>query len=187
MNGSAYYHVLFENKLHPDHEKHFPLQSMRMPFGYRSHHELDLCTTTSVFPSTVPGSAPLPRQHKNQPAQKCAEAVTAPAVSVPKKIQQKNSLQRAVKEAKKRDGQLPRAQHDMTSAANQLVTTSSGTSDAMSVSTFRGSNGTITPPGSPKARKTPPLLLTNSDNDNFVAATSRKNVDTTRSTSSTCW
>ena len=167
--------VVFDNKLHPDHGENVPFQSERLPFGYRSHHGLDLGTTTCAYPSTVPESAPLPRQHQKQPAQTHAQVVQAPAAAVPTKIPQKFQLQKAVEKAKKREGQPHHgAQHNNKSAATQLVPPSSSTSNALSVSTFRGSHGTITPPGSPKARKTPPLLLTNSENDGFVAATSRK-------------
>ena len=175
VNDSVSDQVVFDNKLHPDHGENVPFQSERLPFGYRSHHGLDLGTTTCAYPSTVPESAPLPRQHQKQPAQTYAQVVQAPAVAVPTKIPQKFQLQKAVEKAKKREGQPHHgAQHNNKSAATQLVPPSSSTSNALSVSTFRGSHGTITPPGSPKARKTPPLSLTNSENDGFAAATSRK-------------
>uniref|UniRef100_A0AAV1V3T1 Uncharacterized protein n=1 Tax=Peronospora matthiolae TaxID=2874970 RepID=A0AAV1V3T1_9STRA len=87
----------------------------------------------------------------------------------------KTSLKKAVEAAKKRGGQLHQgAQHDNPLLDDQLVSPWSSVSDALSVSTFRGSHGKITPPGSPKARKTPPLMLTNSANDGFTTATSRK-------------
>jgi hypothetical protein len=44
----------------------------------------------------------------------------------------------------------------------------------LSISTFNGSNGKITPPGSPKAPTKPKLLLTNGANDGFVDPASNK-------------
>ncbi|KAG3058958.1 hypothetical protein PC122_g20492, partial [Phytophthora cactorum] len=45
INGSVCDQVLFDNKLHPAHDKNAPYQSERLPFGYRSHHGLDLSTS----------------------------------------------------------------------------------------------------------------------------------------------
>uniref|UniRef100_M4BT88 Uncharacterized protein n=1 Tax=Hyaloperonospora arabidopsidis (strain Emoy2) TaxID=559515 RepID=M4BT88_HYAAE len=105
VNDSVRNQVVFDNKLHPAHGKNAPFQSERLPFGYRSHHGLDLGTTTCAYPSTVPEYALLPRQHQKQPAQTYAQVVKAPAVAVLTKIPQKSSLQQAVEKAKKREGQ----------------------------------------------------------------------------------
>ncbi|TYZ68504.1 hypothetical protein PybrP1_006002 [[Pythium] brassicae (nom. inval.)] len=42
LNGSVCDQVVFGNKLHPAHGKDAPFQSERLPFGYRSHHRIDL-------------------------------------------------------------------------------------------------------------------------------------------------
>ena len=75
VNDSVCDQVLFDNKLHPAHGKKAPFQAERLPFGYRSHHGLDLGTTTCAYPSTVPEYALLPRQHQKQPAQTYAQIV----------------------------------------------------------------------------------------------------------------
>ena len=85
------------------------------------------------------------------------------------------SLQKAVEEAKKREGQPQQgAPHGKPPAANQLAKHRGSNSDALSISTFNGSNGKITPPGSPKAPSKPQLLLTNGTNDGFVTASNKK-------------
>uniref|UniRef100_A0AAV1UKQ4 Uncharacterized protein n=1 Tax=Peronospora matthiolae TaxID=2874970 RepID=A0AAV1UKQ4_9STRA len=167
--------VLFDNKLHPAHGKNAPFQSERTLFKYRSHHELDLGTTTSDSRGTVPVPATYPRQNLSPPAQSYAHAVKAPAVVVPIKIFQQTTLQRAVAEAKKREDQLRHgAKINKTLAPTQIVPNSSGNSKDLSVSTFRRSQGTITPPGIPNARKTALLLLTTTVDDGFVASTTTK-------------
>ena len=89
-----------------------------------------------------------------------AQAVSNP--TRPTTVPQQTSLQRAVAEAKKQDGQLqPGAQHGHLSTATQLTTISGHTSRALSISTLSGSTGKITSPGSPRAENKPPLMLTN--------------------------
>lgn len=172
VNGSVCDQVLFENKLHPAHGKNAPFQSERLPFGFRSQHGIDLGTTDDVFPPSAP--VPEPPQHHHQPLTRTyAQAVNAPAR--PTAITKQTSLQKAVEDAKKRDGQLHHgAQHGKPSAANQLAIIPGNTSGALSISTFSGSNGKITPPGSPRAKNKPTLLLTNGSNDGFVAPPNRK-------------
>ncbi|KAF1775818.1 hypothetical protein GQ600_17927 [Phytophthora cactorum] len=71
INGSVCDQVLFDNKLHPAHGKNAPYQSERLPFGYRSHHGLDLSTSESEFPppepATEPAPAPAPQQQQQRP------------------------------------------------------------------------------------------------------------------------
>ncbi|CAI5721984.1 unnamed protein product [Peronospora destructor] len=117
VNGSVCDQVLFDNKLHPAHGKNAPFQSEHLPFGYRSHHGIDLATTDDEFSrSTCP------------------------------------------------------SQHGQRSAATQLANPPSNRDDALSISTFGGSNSLISPPGSPK-HKSLPLLLTS---DGFTTVTKNK-------------
>ena len=174
VNGSVCDQVLFDNKLHPAHGKNAPFQSVRMPFGYRSHHGIDLGTTTGAFSpnmSTPASPTPLARPTSRSTY---SHAVTAPSVPAPTRPATTSSLRKEVENATKREGQLRReAQHRSAPASDQLILTSS-TSGALSVSTFKGSNGKLTPPGSPRACSSSPLLLTNGDADGFIAPPSRK-------------
>ncbi|KAG2766627.1 hypothetical protein PC111_g25114 [Phytophthora cactorum] len=84
------------------------------------------------------------------------------------------SLQKAVKEVKNREAQLQRgAQHGQHLAANQLAKLPAKSDDALSISTFNGSNSKITPPSSPKAPKKP-ILLTNGPDDGFKTVSNKK-------------
>lgn len=175
LNGSVCDQVLFDNKLHPAHGKNAPFQSDRMPFGYRSHHGLDLGTPSSIFPPSVTGHASSQHQHRTTTQSTYAHAVKTPAASTTLTTTKQTSLQREVEAANKREGQLRQgALHGKPSASNQLVRPPSTTSDALSISSFKGSHGKITPPGSPRARTAPQLLLTTGEDDGFVAAPSRK-------------
>jgi hypothetical protein len=170
INGSVCDQVLFENKLHPAHGKNAPFQSERLPYGYRSHHGLDLGTHDSVFPPFEPVSEPA--QQQQQQPKTYAHAATSNAKPMPKQT----SLQRAVQDAKNRVGQLHQqgAQHGKPPAANQLVQHQRSNSVALSISTLNGSNGKITPPRSPKASTKPILMLTNGANDGFIDPASNK-------------
>uniref|UniRef100_A0AAV1UCG1 Uncharacterized protein n=1 Tax=Peronospora matthiolae TaxID=2874970 RepID=A0AAV1UCG1_9STRA len=130
--------------------------SERLPFGYHSHHGLDLGTTTSNSRGTVPGSATHQRQNLTTPAQSYEHAVKVPEDAVTMKFPKKTSRQKSVKDAKKREVHLRHgAQHAKTSADTRLVTTSSSISEALSISTLCGSHGKITPPGSEMLRRHP--------------------------------
>ncbi|KAF1321893.1 putative Pollike protein, partial [Globisporangium splendens] len=165
VNGSVCDQVLFDNKLHPAHGKNAPFQSERQPYGYRSHHGIDLGTPDSVFPPTKPASEQ-PQQQRQQPPKTYAQAASAK----PKQT----SLQKAVEEGKKREAQLQqRAQHGGSSAETALAKPRSN-SDAISIATFDDSQGKMTPPGSPKPpMKSPTLLLTNG-NDGFSTVANKK-------------
>ena len=90
-------------------------------------------------------------------------------------IHTQTSLQKAVEEAKNKEAQLQRgAQHGQHPAANQLVKMPTTSDAALSISIFSGSDGKITPPGSPKAKNKPTLLLTNAPNNGFVNPASNK-------------
>ncbi|KAF1335879.1 hypothetical protein FI667_g590, partial [Globisporangium splendens] len=165
VNGSVCDQVLFDNKLHPAHGKNAPFQSERQPYGYRSHHGIDLGTPDSVFPLTKPAPEQ-PQQQRQQPPKTYAQAASAK----PKQT----SLQKAVEEGKKREAQLQqRAQHGKSSAETALAKPRSN-SDAISIATFDDSQGKMTPPGSPKPpMKSPTLLLTNG-NDGFSTVINKK-------------
>lgn len=169
VNGSVCDQVLFDNKLHPAHGKNAPFQSERLPFGYRSHHGIDLATSDDEFPrsSSPPKSAPPPQQQRHQQQQKPAGTKGPTAPALPKQT----SLQKAVEEFKQRDGQLQsRAQHNQRPTAHQLTNSPSKKDDLLSISTFTGSNGKISPPSSPKSTSQPVLLLT----DGFTTVTNNK-------------
>lgn len=158
-----------------------------MSVGYRSHHSIDLGTMNSVFPPTA--SRPVSTQHPTRPTfpSTHAQAVTAPSGAAPKNPLAKSSLQQTIEKEKTKESQLRyEAQHDAPSDVNPLVPSSS-TSDAISISTFHGSHGKFSPPGSPRARPSQPLLLTNDDNDDFSASLSRKSAAEMQLTSRTCW
>ncbi|KAF1329068.1 putative Pollike protein, partial [Globisporangium splendens] len=165
VNGSVCDQVLFDNKLHPAHGKNAPFQSERQPYGYRSHHGIDLGTPDSVFPPSKPAPEQ-PQQQRQQPPRTYAQAASA----MPKQT----SLQKAVEEGKRREAQLQqRAQHGKSSAETALTKPRSN-SDALSIATFDDSQGKVTPPGSPKPpMKSPTLLLTNG-NDGFSTVTNKK-------------
>ena len=171
INGSVCDQVLFDNKLHPAHGKNAPYQSERLPFGYRSHHGLDLSTSESEFPPPEPATEPAPASAPQQQQQHPTRyAHVAGTTTRPKQT----SLQKAVKEAKNREAQLQRgAQHGQHLAANQLAKLPAKSDDALSISTFNGSNSKITPPSSPKASKKP-LLLTNGPDDGFKTVSNKK-------------
>ncbi|KAF1318173.1 hypothetical protein FI667_g14138, partial [Globisporangium splendens] len=172
VNGSVCDQVLFDNKLHPAHGKNAPFQSERLPYGYRSHHGLDLGTSDSVSPSSGPVTEPA-RQKQQQQQQQHQPKTYAQAANA-KPMPKQTSLQKAVEEAKKREGQPQHgAQHGQQSVANQLAKLPSNSDDALSISTFNGSNGKITPPGSPKAPKKL-LLLTNGPDDGFATVSKNK-------------
>ncbi|KAF1773397.1 hypothetical protein GQ600_15376 [Phytophthora cactorum] len=165
INGSVCDQVLFDNKLHPAHGKNAPYQSERLPFGYRSHHGLDLSTSESEFPppepATEPAPAPAPQQQQQRPTMYAHAAGTT---TMPKQT----SLQKAVKEVKNREAQLQRgAQHGQHLAANQLAKLPAKSDDALSISTFNGSNSKITPPAKP-------ILLTNRPADGFKTVSNKK-------------
>uniref|UniRef100_K3XCL9 Uncharacterized protein n=1 Tax=Globisporangium ultimum (strain ATCC 200006 / CBS 805.95 / DAOM BR144) TaxID=431595 RepID=K3XCL9_GLOUD len=165
VNGSVCDQILFDNKLHPAHGKNAPFQSERLPFGYRSHHGIDLGTTDDEFPRSTRPSEPAPQrqQYYQQPTNSYARAANA--------LPKQTSLQKAVEEAKKWDGQLQRgAQHGQPPAANQLAKPPSNRDNALSISTFNGSSGKISPPGSPKTKTPTTLLLT----DGFTTVTNNK-------------
>lgn len=161
VNGSVCDQVLFDNKLHPAHGKNAPFQSERLPFGYRSHHGIDLATSDDEFPrSTRPSASDSPQQ---QPVNSYANATN----TLPKQT----SLQKAVEESTKRKSQLQRvAQHGQRSAANQLAKPSSNRDDVLSISTFNGSSGKISPPHSLKAKSQSVPLLT----DGFTTVVNNK-------------
>ncbi|KAF1329066.1 putative Pollike protein, partial [Globisporangium splendens] len=165
VNGSVCDQVLFDNKLHPAHGKNAPFQSERQPYGYRSHHGIDLGTPDSVFPPSKPAPEQ-PQQQRQQPPKTYAQAASA----MPKQT----SLQKAVEEGKRREAQLQqRAQHGKSSAETALTKPRSN-SDVLSISTFDDSQGKVTPPGSPKPpMKSPTLLLTNG-NDGSSTVTNKK-------------
>ncbi|KAF1315557.1 putative Pollike protein, partial [Globisporangium splendens] len=165
VNGSVCDQVLFDNKLHPAHGKNAPFQSERQPYGYRSHHGIDLGSPDSVFPPSKPAPEQ-PQQQRQQPPKTYAQAASA----MPKQT----SLQKAVEEGKRREAQLQqRAQHGKSSAETALAKPRSN-SDVLSISTFDDSQGKVTPPGSPKPpMKSPTLLLTNG-NDGFSTVTNKK-------------
>jgi hypothetical protein len=142
-----------------------------LPYGYRSHHGIDLDTHDSIFPPPEPVPEPAQLQQQQQP-KTYAQAANGKATPMPKQT----SLQKAVQDAKNREGQLQQhgAQHGKPPAANQLAKHQGSNSDALSISTFNGSNDKITPPGSPKAPTKPKLLLTNGANDGFVDPASNK-------------
>ncbi|KAL8000666.1 hypothetical protein Plhal703r1_c21g0092221 [Plasmopara halstedii] len=129
VNGSVCDQILFDNKLHPAHGKNAPYQFERLPYGFRSHHGIDLLTT--------------------------------------------------VEEIKKRDAKLNGgAQHGKSPAAdNQLALIPRNPDDTLSISTFIGSNGNFSPPGSPEITSaTPPkLLLTNGGTADGFTVVSNKN------------
>ncbi|KAG2758866.1 hypothetical protein Pcac1_g29042, partial [Phytophthora cactorum] len=171
INGSVCDQVLFDNKLHPAHGKNAPYQSERLPFGYRSHHGLDLSTSESEFPPPEPATEPAPAHAPQQQQQRpTMYAHAAGTTTMPKQT----SLQKAVKEVKNREAQLQRgAQHGQHLAANQLAKLPAKSDDALSISTFNGSNSKITPPSSPKAPKKP-ILLTNGPDDGFKTVSNKK-------------
>ncbi|KAF1327933.1 putative Pollike protein, partial [Globisporangium splendens] len=167
INGSVCDQLLFDNKLHPTHGKNAPYQSERLPFGYRSHHGLDLGTPNSIFPPAAPASEP-------QQQQQSSSKTYAQAASPNSKPYQ-SSLQKSLEDAKKRDGQLQKgAQHGQPPAANQLAKQPSKPDSTLSISVYSGSNGKLTPPGSPKPPTTKPLLLTNGPNDGFLDVSNKK-------------
>ncbi|KAL7999024.1 hypothetical protein Plhal703r1_c26g0106981 [Plasmopara halstedii] len=58
VNGSVCDQILFDNKLHPAHGKNAPYQSERLPYGFRSHHGIDLLTSDDIFPANTPPRCP---------------------------------------------------------------------------------------------------------------------------------
>ncbi|KAL8024078.1 hypothetical protein Plhal710r2_c005g0021591 [Plasmopara halstedii] len=149
VNGFVCDQILFDNKLHPAHGKNAPFQSERLPFGYRSHHGIDLGTTDDEFPRPA-----CPSETASQPRhqqQQSSPNTYARATKVPPK---QTSLQKAVEEAKKRESQLlSGAQHGQQTAANQLVERPGNRDDAL-----------------PKTKTSPMLLLT----DGFTTVTNNK-------------
>ncbi|TYZ68470.1 hypothetical protein PybrP1_005401, partial [[Pythium] brassicae (nom. inval.)] len=123
LNGSVCDQVVFDNKLHPAHGKDAPFQSERLPFGYRSHHGIDL---GSAEPSSK-HSPPNPT------------TTSAPSGS--------NARSNAPSRAKVID-----------------------IDDALSISTFQGSSGGISPPTSPMTKPKKMLMIT----DGFTTVSNKK-------------
>lgn len=176
INGSVCDQVLFDNKLHPAHGKNAPYHSERLPFGYRSHHGLDLGMLESVFPPSNKDAVPFPDsaqlsqsnlRQKQQP-KSYAQAISA----TPKPM--KTSLQKTVEESKKKVAQLQRgAQHKSHSAASQIAIIPPKSSDALSISTLSDPGIKLSPPNSPKDLSTT-RLLTNGPDNGFVTASNKK-------------
>ncbi|KAL7688159.1 hypothetical protein Plhal304r1_c020g0072831 [Plasmopara halstedii] len=177
VNGSVCDQILFDNKLHPAHGKNAPYQSERLPYGFRSHHGIDLLMSDDIFPANTPSAALTALTATTQPTQapeklphtlKASVATKRPVL--PKTRTQgvsgrpKTSLQQAVEEINKRDAKLTGgAQH--------------GKRYTLSISAFIGSNGNSSPPGSPDITSaTPPmLLLTNGGTaDDFTVVSNKK-------------
>ncbi|KAF1775023.1 hypothetical protein GQ600_12224 [Phytophthora cactorum] len=151
INGSVCDQVLFDNKLHP-----------RMARTRRTSPRDCRLATVRI---TVSTSARLRQQQRPTMYAHAAGTTTMP---------KQTSLQKAVKEVKNREAQLQRgAQHGQHLAANQLAKLPAKSDDALSISTFNGSNSKITPPSSPKAPKKP-ILLTNGPADGFKTVSNKK-------------
>ncbi|KAL7686622.1 hypothetical protein Plhal304r1_c026g0088221 [Plasmopara halstedii] len=169
-NGSVCDQILFDNKLHPAHGKNAPYQSERLPYGFRSHHGIDLLTSDDIFPANTPSATltattqPTQAPEKLPHTLKSFAATKRPALSKTRTQgasgRVKTSLQQAVGEIKKRDAKL-----------------TENPDDTLSISTFIGSNGNLSPPGSPEitSATSPRVLLTNgSTADGFTVVSNKK-------------
>lgn len=178
VHGSVCDQLLFDNKLHPAHRKHAPFRSKHLPFGFRSHHVIDLGTTNSIIPPTEPIPEPA-HQQQSQPTRRVLAASTKSKQIL---------LQKAVEKAKKREGQSQQGTlHGKPPVANHVVTFRGRKSDALSISTFNDSNSKIASSGSPKFQSKPQLLLTNKTNDGFVIVSNGKKRTCSRIDFSTLW
>ncbi|KAF1327222.1 putative Pollike protein, partial [Globisporangium splendens] len=169
INNGVCDQVIFDNKLHPAHGKNAPFRSERLPFGYRSAQALELGVPGGAFPLPDPMSEPVLRSQKpNIPssAKSYAQAAGNPKQPSPPS---------ATKGQVNGDSQPQRgAQHGQISGP--IVPRKPGsTTSGLSVSTFDGSIGKITPPASPRVGPQQPLLLTNGDSDGFQPVTKKNN------------
>ncbi|KAF1331473.1 putative Pollike protein, partial [Globisporangium splendens] len=180
VNGSVCDQIVFKNKLYPAHGKDAPFQSERLPFGFRSHHGIDLKSSESsnaAFARSASASVATPAAKSNS-SKNQEKALPAPPKTYAQAAQAGpvfSSLRNALEdEEKKEDGQLQSgAQHGQRSAASQLAKRIIDIDDALSISTFTGSGGRISPPASPKAPPKPVLLLTNGS-DGFTTVENKK-------------
>ncbi|KAF1326586.1 putative Pollike protein, partial [Globisporangium splendens] len=180
VNGSVCDQIVFNNKLYPAHGKDAPFQSERLPFGFRSHHGIDLKSSESsnaAFARSASASVATPAAKSNS-SKNQEKALPAPPKTYAQAAQAGpvfSSLRNALEdEEKKEDGQLQSgAQHGQRSAASQLAKRIIDIDDALSISTFTGSGGRISPPASPKAPPKPVLLLTNGS-DGFTTVENKK-------------
>ncbi|KAF1331476.1 putative Pollike protein, partial [Globisporangium splendens] len=170
INSGVCDQVIFDNKLHPAHGKNAPFRSERLPFGYRSAQALELGVPGGVFP--FPGSLSEPTLRSQKPNQHGSEKSYAQAAAATLK---QPSPPSAAKGQVNGDSQPQRgAQHDQISGS--IVPRKPGsTASGLSVGTFNGSTGKITPPASPRVGPQKPLLLTNGNSDGFQPVTKKKN------------
>lgn len=178
VSGSVCDQILFDHKLHPAHGKSAPFQSERLPYGYRSLHGIDLLTSDEVFPRPDPpaespsSSSQTSKQPKEQ--QQAMPTIPTQAAMNGKRM---TPLQKAVEESKKRNGKLQsRAPHGSPPGTNQLAKIPITQDDVLSIFTFEGSNGKISPPGSPNGKTKAPLLLlmNGSSSDIFSTVQNKK-------------
>ncbi|KAF1315563.1 putative Pollike protein, partial [Globisporangium splendens] len=180
VNGSVCDQIVFNNKMYPAHGKDAPFQSERLPFGFRSHHGIDLKSSESsnaAFARSASASVATPAAKSNS-SKNQEKAPPAPPKTYAQAAQAGpvfSSLRNALEdEEKKEDGQLQSgAQHGQRSAASQLAKRIIDIDDTLSISTFTGSGGRISPPASPKAPPKPVLLLTNGS-DGFTTVENKK-------------
>ncbi|KAF1331469.1 putative Pollike protein, partial [Globisporangium splendens] len=168
INSGVCDQVIFDNKLHPAHGKNAPFRSERLPFGYRSAQALELGVPGGVFP--FPGSLSEPALRSQKPNQHgSAKSYAQAAAATPKQP----SPPSATKGQVNGDSQPQRgAQHGQISGS--IVPRKPGsTTSGLSVGTFNGSTGKITPPASPRVGPQKPLLLTNGDSDGFQPVTKK--------------
>ncbi|KAF1331688.1 hypothetical protein FI667_g4271, partial [Globisporangium splendens] len=170
INSGVCDQVIFDNKLHPAHGKNAPFRSERLPFGYRSTQALELGVPGGVFP--FPGSLSEPTLRSQKPNQHGSEKSYAQAAAATPK---QPSPPSATKGQVNGDSQPQRgAQHGQISGL--IVPRKPGsTASGLSVGTFNGSTGKITPPASPRVGPQKPLLLTNGDSDGFQPVTKKSN------------
>ncbi|POM79846.1 Hypothetical protein PHPALM_2390, partial [Phytophthora palmivora] len=143
VNGSVCDQLVFSNKLYPAHGKDTPFASERLPFGFRSHHSIEL--KSPVSPNT--GFA---RSAQTQSATH-------------------NTLE---DEETKEEGQLQiGAQHGQQPVATQIAKRVIDLDDALSISTFTESGGHVSPPSSPKLPHKPVLMLINGSDGFTTIAT----------------
>ncbi|KAF1320324.1 hypothetical protein FI667_g12572, partial [Globisporangium splendens] len=168
INSGVCDQVIFDNKLHPAHGKNAPFRSERLPFGYRSAQALELGVPGGVFP--FPGSLSEPTLRSQKPNQHGSEKSYAQAAAATPK---QPSPPSATKGQVNGDSQPQRgAQHGQISGL--IVPRKPGsTASGLSVGTFNGSTGKITPPASPRVGPQKPLLLTNGDSDGFQPVTKK--------------
>lgn len=172
VNGSVCDQLVFNNKLYPVHGKDAPFASERLPFGFRSHHSIDLGSLNSSnaeFTRNVhrQTAQPAPKSKSSRTQSKKSHAPQAePVLSLID-----NALEN---EETKEDGQLqPGAQHGQQIMATQLAKRVIDIDDVLSISTSTGSGSRLSPPASPKASPKPMLMLTNGS-DEFITVTNKK-------------